>query len=105
MAPLPQGLDFRIGCNALYRDLILITSYGIQKIIIYSITQNNYQEVPNLLLNGNYYYKFMLRGNKRVYLFEKGGRTFESAENNVFSWTQIGTNSIPNSYNQSSAVR
>ncbi|CAG9324156.1 unnamed protein product [Blepharisma stoltei] len=103
MAPLPQGLDFTIGCNALYRDLILITSYDIQKIIIYSITQNNYQEVPNLVLNASY--KFMLRGNKRVYLFEKGGRTFESAENNVFSWTQIGTNSIYRDYNQSSAVR
>ncbi|CAG9324145.1 unnamed protein product [Blepharisma stoltei] len=103
MAPLPQGFNFTIGCNALYRDLILITSYYIQKIIIYSITQNNYQEVPNLVLNASY--KFMLRGNKRVYLFEKGGRTFESAENNVFSWTQIGTNSIYRNYNQSSAVR
>ncbi|CAG9311726.1 unnamed protein product [Blepharisma stoltei] len=103
MAPLPQGLNFTYGCNALYRDLILITSYYIQKIIIYSITQNNYQEVPNLLLNASY--KLMLRGNKRVYLFEKGGRTFESAENNVFSWTQIGTNSNTGDLNQSSAVR
>ncbi|CAG9319407.1 unnamed protein product [Blepharisma stoltei] len=71
MAPLPQGLNFSYGCNALYRYLILITGYCIQKLIIYSITQNNYREVPNLVLNANYF-KFMLRGNKRVYLFGKG---------------------------------
>ncbi|CAG9332594.1 unnamed protein product [Blepharisma stoltei] len=47
----------------------------------------------------------MLRGNNRVYLFEKGGRIFESAENNILNWTQIGTNSISIYLNQSSVAR
>mmetsp|Transcript_26166 Transcript_26166/g.25773 ORF Transcript_26166/g.25773 Transcript_26166/m.25773 type:complete len:85 (+) Transcript_26166:464-718(+) len=84
MAQITQDLNFTYGCNALYRDSILIASYSIQKVIIYSIPQNNYQEVPNLALTASRY-RFMLRGNNRIYLFEKGGRIFESGINNILS--------------------
>ncbi|CAG9332592.1 unnamed protein product [Blepharisma stoltei] len=105
MAPPPQDLDFTLSCKTLYRDSILITSYFIQKMIIYSIIQNKYQEIPNLVLNANYH-KFMLKGNNRVYLFEKGGRIFESSENNILSWNQLWNNNLPNNNPlQSSAVQ
>ncbi|CAG9315368.1 unnamed protein product [Blepharisma stoltei] len=42
MAPLPQGLSFQYSSNARFRDSIFITSHSLQKVIVYSIPQNNY---------------------------------------------------------------
>ncbi|CAG9315491.1 unnamed protein product [Blepharisma stoltei] len=105
IAPVPQGFNYTYSCNALLKDSILITGYHFNKTMCYSISQNNYKDVPSLVLNVNYY-KFMMRGNNRIYLVEKGLRIIESAENDYSSWTQVGGCSISNSpWLQSSIVR
>ncbi|CAG9311119.1 unnamed protein product [Blepharisma stoltei] len=104
ISPPPQDLNYNYGCNALFGDSILITGKYLQKIISYSITQNNYKDVPRLLLNSSY--KSMLRGNNRIYLFERGERIFESFENDISNWAHIGNNTLPgNSHRQSVVVR
>ncbi|CAG9315492.1 unnamed protein product [Blepharisma stoltei] len=105
LAPVPQGLSFQYSCSILLKDSILITGYSLNKMICYNIIQNNYKDVPNLVLNVNYY-KFMIRGNNRIYLVEKGCRIMESAENDYSGWTQVGGCGIANNAPlQSSIVR
>ncbi|CAG9315486.1 unnamed protein product [Blepharisma stoltei] len=105
IAPVPQGLNFSYSCSALLKDSILIAGYYLNKMICYSISQNNYKDVPNLVLNANCH-KFMMRGNNRIYLVEKGNRIMESAENDYSSWTQVGDCGIANGGTlQSSIVR
>lgn len=97
-ALIPFNYNFYGSRCAILGNKIVIVGFYFRKVIIYDIIQNTYLEMTGISLGLNVD-KFTFTGKNRVYIGEHNKKFYESAENDLTSWTCISkTNPVIGNY-------
>ncbi|CAG9320435.1 unnamed protein product [Blepharisma stoltei] len=91
LAPLPME-SFNCSCIE-FNECILVSGYYHTKVYKYDLTQNNYSELSEAVVDGDNH-KILAVANSRAYIVENYGFILESDEMNEMVWRKIGKSTL-----------